>query len=988
MPGNSPNYEDFEAKIKDCRDPETLAMKTARGIPFSLRTSDLHAVLQGLHHKDFFTVETNKQFHVEGEDYTAPFALHIAELEGKVYACPDKQWARVIREKSNEHQTETIEVRAADALQMKMVQKDNQDNKWPKEVQQGLYTPLTSGYLALISWDILRQVTAQELVVKTHLEMPDWHDLVVMLELFKTPTQIKRLVPKIRRSGFASRFPLYAATATPTVLSQPPPCDSAAPAPSAPTPSFKHRQRGDETNGVEPLRQQGLAPARTKGFAQAQPKASGTSRYKTAVPTALEDRVATTFPVAALTAAAVGATASVAQRVQSLAGLGQRGGLLKTAPETSIAGLSIAKAKDVLTTVEDSAPDTVVKLVPTPLPVVNQGPSTTTSSRRRLHSISSTNNASNLTPTAILHGFELATVAKLQRILGTALTAYLPTLQSLKFSKVSKDLTDDGCLLLRLLVGECRLGIHGVGKKKGILCRLYVYFQLKDQSEKAPVFELNVCGPANVPIDTKNVPKQDDTQETLSYLELLGRVKEKKAQLYPLFRGLGSTTDTQFIAVMKYLFILAAESPDLAMDDHAMPFVHHFRKELTRACERYRDATDADVDYDLMAELPLNPPKKRGRNTNTSKSAAWDAESTGATSLDKMDQAVLEIIDRSDIPRVKFPRSRKARSASSASRQQTSRARSDSAPRVDLDQEIPSPDSDARDITPIRQGSSQNGTDDVHRGYARKRARTSFIINTDDDNDVEPIPNRKPAVRDLGARNIALEERTRSTAQDDLSEQATGLEVSAHEQSDQGLSPKQRSYTDTLAKFGSDMGIIGPTSPRLNVDVHGRNENDLSSAKVRSASDHYGQRASYVKTENSSRRPTPTFAARKSTPTGFPIPNPSVSKAYMYSPRPPTNTPNSTTNQYASLDQEDLPVDSSSTLLDRIASIQSERRVLGAKIDKRRGKTAREEAQKDNLDVELLGLYQRLEQKHGTHYGQYGRGTGYRGPGGDAEDEL
>lgn len=195
---------------------------------------------------------------------------------------------------------------------------------------------------------------------------------------------------------------------------------------------------------------------------------------------------------------------------------------------------------------------------------------------------------------------ELASSAKLRRAIDVkaqemSISADMGALPDLSYFRFEQHRIDD-YLPVRLLIGECYVEVsikpladetNDPVTKISILCHLWAQLKPIQGVSKAPHVEYVAGRPvvkdvgcrASVELSMKAA------QKGVPYDQLLKKLEDRDAKLGDMFCWF-SQKKHELQALIKYAYILAAESPTIALDEHFIPQGVQFVKNLIKICQR------------------------------------------------------------------------------------------------------------------------------------------------------------------------------------------------------------------------------------------------------------------------------------------------------------------------------------------------------------------------------------------------------------------
>jgi hypothetical protein len=243
------------------------------------------------------------------------------------------------------------------------------------------------------------------------------------------------------------------------------------------------------------------------------------------------------------------------------------------------------------------------------------------------------------------HGDEFATTESLVNAVGDKLMTFktLPELEKLYFYKQDEEQYQPICL---------HLGHYGDGT--GTVSSLYVYLKYSTNHSNAPGMHLIKALSTTTVLKSHVKAGDANTGTHIDFTELVSMIERGIIHLNWPFRAL-DTRLRDMIAVIKYCFVLAAQSRLHDYKDHCIPQVASFDKDLRSACMRIQKHMDDNPK--LFAETGHHDNKVRNaqeynhvpeRETYNSDGAAIHVENTGITELNQLPPGLLQQVEGLD----------------------------------------------------------------------------------------------------------------------------------------------------------------------------------------------------------------------------------------------------------------------------------------------------------------------------------------------------
>jgi hypothetical protein len=183
-------------------------------------------------------------------------------------------------------------------------------------------------------------------------------------------------------------------------------------------------------------------------------------------------------------------------------------------------------------------------------------------------------------------------------------------------------------------------------KKVSILCDMWAQLKFVEGSSKSPSLEFVHGKPVDGVVNNKESAElyKKEAQKSMVYHELLTESKKGGAKLEKLFFWFHDK-EHQLRALIKYGYILAAESSDVSLDDHLITINDTFVAQLRTVCQRLGKNSLKKLEDQEGGTPPPVYVARNGRKTIASSWAAEYAKETGVHHLDDLTKEERENID-------------------------------------------------------------------------------------------------------------------------------------------------------------------------------------------------------------------------------------------------------------------------------------------------------------------------------------------------------
>lgn len=288
-----------------------------------------------------------------------------------------------------------------------------------------------------------------------------------------------------------------------------------------------------------------------------------------------------------------------------------------------------------------------------------------------------------------------ASVDAIVKEIGPNLAKALPEMTALYFCE--REFED--YFPVRLHIGHCRDDISG------ILCQLWAYLKPTKNCDAAPHIHYIMGSPMTRDTVKAVQDSVDEENDNVQFSTLSHKLSNDKAELWPLFRPFAKQ-QLELQALIKYAYVLVAESPEVPLPDHLVPMNQTFMARLRKVCQCLESRP---IDYlNRSVSLRLNVQSDdSSRVTDVSVRAAAIAERTGFSDLDKVPAHIMNALQEGTPIASGTPKQQSQSGPTSAKQTELSRAQAhsassndghsiteDSADEIEDDAQASSPDND------------------------------------------------------------------------------------------------------------------------------------------------------------------------------------------------------------------------------------------------------------------------------------------------------